>query len=192
MCGVYTFSCPWLSFSWGEKKENKLYVHVSGDGSHYAQLFLRNFFLFIYLNWQIKLNVEPFYALDHHLQLFYILSWLFIYYGIVSTFQAEERHCEILGRLLCTAKLVAKQEGLDDGFRIVINDGRDGGKHSSPCHCSNIGQSDFIWFIGSCGVCSVFLLRIGFWQANQFTTFMCTSLGDDRWAGPLSKMWKDS
>lgn len=40
--------------------------------------------------------------------------------------QAEERHCEILGRLLYTAKLVAKQEGLDDGFRIVINDGPSG------------------------------------------------------------------
>ena len=40
--------------------------------------------------------------------------------------QAEERHCEILGRLLYTAKLVAKQEGLDDGFRIVINDGPNG------------------------------------------------------------------
>ena len=42
--------------------------------------------------------------------------------------QAEERHCEILGRLLYTAKLVAKQEGLDDGFRIVINDGPKGCK----------------------------------------------------------------
>ncbi|KAG9131459.1 hypothetical protein Leryth_015291 [Lithospermum erythrorhizon] len=40
--------------------------------------------------------------------------------------KAEERHCEILGRLLFTAKLIAKQEGLDDGFRIVINDGPNG------------------------------------------------------------------
>lgn len=40
--------------------------------------------------------------------------------------QAEERHCEILGYLLYTARLVAKQEGLDDGFRIVINDGPKG------------------------------------------------------------------
>ncbi|XLU34340.1 hypothetical protein S245_070406, partial [Arachis hypogaea] len=41
-------------------------------------------------------------------------------------FLAEERHTEILGRLLYTAKLVAKQEGLDDGFKIVINDGPKG------------------------------------------------------------------
>ncbi|MCI36258.1 14 kDa zinc-binding protein-like, partial [Trifolium medium] len=32
---------------------------------------------------------------------------------------AEERHIDILGRLLYTAKLVAKQEGLDDGYRIA-------------------------------------------------------------------------
>ena len=42
--------------------------------------------------------------------------------------QAEERHCEILGSLLYTAKLVAKQEGLEDGFRVVINDGPAGCK----------------------------------------------------------------
>ncbi|GFP83246.1 14 kDa zinc-binding protein [Phtheirospermum japonicum] len=40
--------------------------------------------------------------------------------------QAGVRHCEILGHLLYTAKLVTKQEGLDDGFRIVINDGPNG------------------------------------------------------------------
>lgn len=57
------------------------------------------------------------------LTLFYFYVWAFVY-------QAEERHCEILGRLLYTAKLVAKQEGLDDGFRIVINDGPSG------CWCS--------------------------------------------------------
>ncbi|GFQ07720.1 14 kDa zinc-binding protein [Phtheirospermum japonicum] len=39
---------------------------------------------------------------------------------------AEVRHCKILGHILYTAKLVAKQEGLDDGFRLVINDGPNG------------------------------------------------------------------
>ncbi|TVU36577.1 hypothetical protein EJB05_18515 [Eragrostis curvula] len=42
---------------------------------------------------------------------------------------AEERHVEVLGSLLYTAKIVAKQEGLDDGFRIVINDGPKGCEH---------------------------------------------------------------
>ncbi|GFP92243.1 14 kDa zinc-binding protein [Phtheirospermum japonicum] len=44
----------------------------------------------------------------------------------IRDFRAEVRHCEILGHLLYTAKLVAKQEGLDDGFRLVINDGPNG------------------------------------------------------------------
>ncbi|XP_042513584.1 14 kDa zinc-binding protein isoform X1 [Macadamia integrifolia] len=46
--------------------------------------------------------------------------------GLTGLSKAEERHCEILGYLLYTAKQVAKQEGLDDGFRIVINDGPSG------------------------------------------------------------------
>ena len=45
--------------------------------------------------------------------------------------QAEERHVEVLGSLLYAAKVVAKQEGLDDGFRIVINDGPKGCEYRS-------------------------------------------------------------
>ena len=48
---------------------------------------------------------------------------------MVMLMQAEERHIDILGRLLYVAKIVAKQEGLDDGFRIVINDGPQGCMH---------------------------------------------------------------
>ncbi|KAL4358691.1 hypothetical protein AHAS_Ahas08G0002700 [Arachis hypogaea] len=46
--------------------------------------------------------------------------------GLTGLSKAEERHFEILGCLLYTAKLIAKQEGLDDGFRVVINDGPKG------------------------------------------------------------------
>ncbi|GFQ00060.1 14 kDa zinc-binding protein [Phtheirospermum japonicum] len=46
--------------------------------------------------------------------------------GLTGISNAEVRHCEILGHLLYTTKLVAKQEGLDDGFRLVINDGPNG------------------------------------------------------------------
>jgi hypothetical protein len=45
--------------------------------------------------------------------------------------QAEEGHIEVLGSLLYAAKVVAKQEGLDDGFRIVINDGPRGCEYPS-------------------------------------------------------------
>ncbi|KAK8961519.1 14 kDa zinc-binding protein [Platanthera guangdongensis] len=46
---------------------------------------------------------------------------------------AEERHIAILGYLLYAAKIVATQEGLDDGYRVVINDG--------PHGCLPIGLS---------------------------------------------------
>ncbi|BAD68216.1 putative protein kinase C inhibitor [Oryza sativa Japonica Group] len=43
--------------------------------------------------------------------------------------KAEERHVEVMGHLLYAAKTIAKQENLDDGFRIVINDGPNGCEH---------------------------------------------------------------
>jgi len=63
--------------------------------------------------------------------------------------QAEERHFDILGRLLYTAKLVAKQEGLDDGFRIVINDGPKGCKFCPPGQLLSFDKSSSVWFFDS-------------------------------------------
>ncbi|KAG2685313.1 hypothetical protein I3843_10G113000 [Carya illinoinensis] len=59
--------------------------------------------------------------------------------------KAEERHFEILGRLLYTAKLVAKQEGLDDGFRVVINDGPNGCQSVYHLHIHLIGGRQMNW-----------------------------------------------
>ncbi|KAK7853303.1 adenylylsulfatase hint1 [Quercus suber] len=59
--------------------------------------------------------------------------------------EAEERHCEILGRLLYTAKVVAKQEGLDDGFRIVINDGPSGCQSVYHIHVHLLGGRQMNW-----------------------------------------------
>ncbi|PPD72459.1 hypothetical protein GOBAR_DD30634 [Gossypium barbadense] len=57
----------------------------------------------------------------------------------------EERHCEILGCLLYTAKLVAKQEGLEDGFRIVINDGPKGCQSVYHIHVHLLGGRQMNW-----------------------------------------------
>ncbi|XP_019186964.1 PREDICTED: 14 kDa zinc-binding protein [Ipomoea nil] len=66
--------------------------------------------------------------------------------GLTGLSKAEERHCEILGRLLYTAKLVAKQEGLDEnGFRLVINDGKDGGQTVFHIHLHLIGGRQLNW-----------------------------------------------
>ncbi|KAI3472414.1 hypothetical protein Pfo_029535 [Paulownia fortunei] len=59
--------------------------------------------------------------------------------------KAEEKHCEILGRLLYTAKLVAKQEGLEDGFRLVINDGPKGCQSVYHLHIHLLGGRQMNW-----------------------------------------------
>ncbi|KAH0714852.1 hypothetical protein KY284_007757 [Solanum tuberosum] len=47
--------------------------------------------------------------------------------GLTGLSKAEEKNCDALGRLLYTTKLVTKQEGLlENGFRLVINDGPNG------------------------------------------------------------------
>ncbi|XP_057437847.1 14 kDa zinc-binding protein [Lotus japonicus] len=65
--------------------------------------------------------------------------------GLTGLSKAEERHFEILGRLLHTAKLVAKQEGLDDGFRIVINDGPKGCQSVYHIHVHLLGGRQMDW-----------------------------------------------
>ncbi len=40
---------------------------------------------------------------------------------------AEDRHINILGRLLLTAKKLGDQLGIKDGYRLVINEGNNGG-----------------------------------------------------------------
>ncbi|KAL0428372.1 UNVERIFIED_CONTAM: Adenylylsulfatase HINT1 [Sesamum latifolium] len=65
--------------------------------------------------------------------------------GLTGISKAEEKHCEILGRLLYTSKLVAKQEGLEDGFRLVINDGPKGCQSVYHLHIHLLGGRQMNW-----------------------------------------------
>ncbi|XP_057950333.1 14 kDa zinc-binding protein [Malania oleifera] len=65
--------------------------------------------------------------------------------GLTGLSKAEERHCEILGHLIYTAKLVAKQEGLEDGFRVVINDGPNGCQSVYHLHVHLFGGRQMNW-----------------------------------------------
>lgn len=65
--------------------------------------------------------------------------------GLTQLAHAEERHEPILGHLLYAAKLVAKQEKLDDGFRIVINDGKDGCQSVFHLHLHVLGGRRLGW-----------------------------------------------
>eukprot|EP01018_Ginkgo_biloba_P038032 Gb_17265 [translate_table: standard] len=65
--------------------------------------------------------------------------------GLTGLSKAEERHQDILGHLLYTAKVIAQQEGLSEGFRIVINDGPSGCQSVYHLHIHLLGGRQMNW-----------------------------------------------
>ncbi|GAB9467486.1 14 kda zinc-binding protein [Globisporangium polare] len=65
--------------------------------------------------------------------------------GLTQLAHADERHESILGHLLFTAKVIAKQQQLDNGFRIVINDGQDGCQSVFHLHLHLLGGRKLGW-----------------------------------------------
>jgi histidine triad (HIT) family protein len=57
---------------------------------------------------------------------------------------AEAQDADLLGRLLLTAKKVAKQEGLED-YRLVMNNGSGAGQSVFHLHLHIIGGRDLQW-----------------------------------------------
>ena len=51
----------------------------------------------------------------------------------------------LLGKLLLTARNLAKDEGLDEGFRIVINNGPNGGESVPHLHIHLLGGRQLNW-----------------------------------------------
>jgi histidine triad (HIT) family protein len=64
---------------------------------------------------------------------------------IVSISEATEADAALLGRLLLTVKRVATQEGLEEGYRIVINTGKDGGQTVFHLHLHLLGKRMMAW-----------------------------------------------
>jgi histidine triad (HIT) family protein len=58
---------------------------------------------------------------------------------------AEDSDRELLGHLLLIAKKVAEQAGLQNGYRIVINDGKDGGQTVYHLHLHILGDRQMKW-----------------------------------------------
>lgn len=58
---------------------------------------------------------------------------------LVSLADADESHAPLLGKLLLLAPKLAKQLGLDHGFRTVINTGKGGGQEIFHLHIHVIG-----------------------------------------------------
>ncbi|MAK45836.1 MAG: histidine triad nucleotide-binding protein [Opitutae bacterium] len=58
---------------------------------------------------------------------------------------AEESEKQILGHLLLTAKKIASEHDLNEGFRIVINNGPDGGETVPHLHVHLLGGRKLTW-----------------------------------------------
>ena len=64
---------------------------------------------------------------------------------IESIDQATPEDAALLGHLLLTIKRVATQEGLEKGYRVVINTGEDGGQTVFHLHLHLLGRRSMTW-----------------------------------------------
>jgi len=65
--------------------------------------------------------------------------------GLTRLSKATEEHKMLLGHLMYTAQLVAKQEKLDAGFRVVVNDGVEGCQSVYHLHLHVLGGEQLTW-----------------------------------------------
>jgi histidine triad (HIT) family protein len=65
--------------------------------------------------------------------------------GLTQLSKAEDRHEQVLGHLLVVAAKVARQEKLEQGFRLVINDGPHGSQSVYHLHLHLIGGRQMKW-----------------------------------------------
>ncbi|XP_035519067.1 histidine triad nucleotide-binding protein 1 [Morone saxatilis] len=64
---------------------------------------------------------------------------------IVQLSQAEESDAALLGHLMIVAKKCAQDAGLSKGYRIVINDGPEGGQSVYHIHVHVLGGRRMEW-----------------------------------------------
>lgn len=58
---------------------------------------------------------------------------------LASLMEAKEIHTALLGKMLLLAPKLAKEQGLNNGFRTVINTGKGGGQEVFHLHIHIIG-----------------------------------------------------
>lgn len=58
---------------------------------------------------------------------------------LASLLDAGEQHAALLGKMMLLVPKLAKEQGLDNGFRTVINSGRGGGQEVFHLHVHVIG-----------------------------------------------------
>ena len=65
--------------------------------------------------------------------------------AIVGLSTAEDADEQLLGHLLLVAKKVAADQGCEKGYRIVINDGVEGGQSVYHLHVHVLGKRQLDW-----------------------------------------------
>lgn len=58
---------------------------------------------------------------------------------IATMYDTNEAHTAMLGRMTAMAPRLMRQLGVDNGFRIVVNTGRDGGQEVGHVHMHVMG-----------------------------------------------------
>jgi len=64
---------------------------------------------------------------------------------IASLDKANQDHQALLGHLLLAAASIAREKGLKDGYRIVVNTGEDGGQTVDHLHLHLLGGRMLTW-----------------------------------------------
>ena len=64
---------------------------------------------------------------------------------IAKLSDAESQNHALMGHLLLTVKRVAQQVGLTNGYRVVINNGVDGGQTVDHLHLHILGDRQMTW-----------------------------------------------
>lgn len=58
---------------------------------------------------------------------------------LASLMEADDSHAALLGKMLVLAPKLAREQGLENGFRTVINSGKGGGQEVFHLHVHIIG-----------------------------------------------------
>ncbi len=65
--------------------------------------------------------------------------------GLNMLSSAKEENIPILGHLMYAASVIAREEKLDNGYRIVINNGKEGCQSVNYIHLHLLGGAQFGW-----------------------------------------------
>ena len=58
---------------------------------------------------------------------------------IATMYDTGDEHAAMMGRMMALASRLAKEQGVVNGFRIVVNTGRDGGQEVQHLHMHVMG-----------------------------------------------------